>query len=230
MMSGAEEAFYDSIAECYEEFIPALVPQYRAYTDTLVELVKVEDPSQILDIGTGNGDMVARYLDGLPAARAEALEASPQMSKVARQRLARFGHRVRIVQDDVREFEPDRTADVITSSLVLHNVPPHERVMVLQNVRRWLSPGGVFVWGEFVRKHDARHEAAILEFRKKFALDAGCPSEVVEENFRKEAEDDFPPTVWEVLALGGATGFTSTDLVWAHDAFAIFLLRAGRAR
>ena len=150
------------------------------------------------------------------------------MKDRAEQALAEYADRARVVHSDIRAYALDGIVDAVFASLVLHNVRPGERQVLLERIASWLRPGGLFVWAEFLRFEDPVVQAAVEVARQEFARASGCPEDVVAWNFKKEAEDDFPPTVEEVLDAAKSAGFASADLVWAHDAFGVFSLRTSR--
>ena len=169
--------------------------------------------------------MARSLLEALPdPCSLTALDTSSAMVERAAAALAPFGARARVVLGDVRDFDPGGPVDAVYSTLVLHNLPPGDRARAVETIASWLPRGGLFVWGEFLRFEDPAHQAAVVAYRRRFSLDAGCPPEVVGRNYAKEAEEDFPPTAGEVLRVAAAAGFEAGDVLWAHDAFAVFRL------
>ncbi|MGD8318847.1 MAG: methyltransferase domain-containing protein [Gemmatimonadota bacterium] len=229
---GAAESahrFYKRLAEDYDTLIRQLVPRY----DELVEVVTTEleraGPRSVVDVGCGVGSLAEAVLLRLPEARLTAVDASPAMVGRARDRLRRFGPRARVVQADARRFQPAGPVDAVCSTLVLHNLPPDERDDAVRAIASWLPRDGVFVWGEFLRFDDPERQAQVVDYRTRFSLASGCPRELIAWNYRKEAEDDHPPTSPEILASGRAAGFDDVARIWAHDAFGVFRMRRLRA-
>jgi tRNA (cmo5U34)-methyltransferase len=224
-MSASASAFYDHLSRDYDALIRQLVPRYDELVETALSLVCGEQPRTVLEIGPGNGAAAAALLERLPSARITCVEDSPEMAARTERALSGFGSRSRVIRSDIRAYRPEVDQDVVLTSLVLHNVPTQERRALLRRIASWLRPGGLFVWAEFVRAQDPRRHEVVQEHRRRFALAAGCPVDVVGWNFRKEAEDDSPPTTREVLEGAGQLGFAEADLEWAHGAFAVFALR-----
>jgi tRNA (cmo5U34)-methyltransferase len=143
------------------------------------------------------------------------------MFEAASRNLQHYGDRVRLVREDVTDFVPRAGFDAIFSNLVLHNVDPDGKRRLLSTFHEWLEPGGVFVWGDLIRHNDEAVERNFVEYRKEFALAAGCPPELVRLNFAKESREDHPLTVECTLEATESAGFAQVDLVWAHDTFAV---------
>jgi len=219
------ESFYARLAADYERTIRQLVPRYEEMQATVRAVLIPATPARVVDLGCGPGAVAREVLGALPGhCSLVALDASPAMAERASAALAPFGPRARAVCADARSFDPGGPVDAVYSTLVLHNLPPAERAAVMETIASWLPEGGLFVWSEFLRFADPAQQAAVVAYRRRFSLDAGCPPDVMERNYAKEAEEDFPPTAEEALRAGREAGFGAVDLVWAHDAFGVFRL------
>ncbi|MFJ1732884.1 class I SAM-dependent methyltransferase [Streptomyces sp. NPDC088254] len=96
----------------------------------------------VLEAGCAGGRLTEWLVDQ-GAAEVVALDASPTLVKLARERL---GDRAGVRVHDLREpldFLPDASVDVVVSSLTLHYV--ENWVPVLSEFRRVLAPGGTVV-------------------------------------------------------------------------------------
>ncbi len=213
--------YYADLRVDYTVKIRQLVPKYDEMVACIVRLLALRTPRTVLDIGAGIGNLTALVLDAVAGARVTALEVSGAMFDTAAQNLQPYGDRVRLVRQDVLDFEPPGTFDAIFSNLVLHNVDLDRKRRLLRTLQEWLEPGGVFVWGDLIRHKDEVVERDFVEYRKEFALAAGCPPELVRVNFAKESRADHPLTVECTLEATEAAGFANADLVWAHDTFAV---------
>jgi trans-aconitate 2-methyltransferase len=107
----------------------------RPFVD-LVSRVGAEDPSEVVDLGCGEGTMTATLAERWPGARVTGVDSSPEMLAAA----AAVPGRVGFVRGDVRDWAPDGPVDVVLSNAVLHWVPGHERL--LTRWAGWLRPGG----------------------------------------------------------------------------------------
>jgi SAM-dependent methyltransferase len=218
--------YYAALQRDYAGTIRQLVPRYDEMVDCITTLVLAGRPGTVLDIGTGIGNLSAVLLDALPAVRVTAVDASPEMAAEAAGRLAPHGDRATVLTLDVTALEPPHPFDAVLSNLVLHNLPQAEKRGVLGAVAAWLTPNGRFVWGDFIRHPDPGVQQHVEQERTAFALAQGCPTDLVRWNFEKESREDHPLTIPETLAALEAAGLRHPDVVWAHDAFAVFLARA----
>jgi trans-aconitate methyltransferase len=193
--------------------------------ECIVQLLRLEAPRSVLDIGAGVGNVTALVLENIPDVRVTALEVSDEMFREAQANLELAADRVRLVNQDVVDFEPQESYDAVFTNLVLHNIAPDDRRRVLEKLHDCLEPGGTFIWGDYICHPDERVQEYFVEYRKMFARAAGCPEELVQQNFEKEATDDHPLTVEETLSEARAAGFGHAFPVWAHDMFAVCCLR-----
>lgn len=216
--------YYAAMKQAYPTKIRQLVPRYDEMVELIVDLLRLSDPRTVLDIGAGVGNVSSAVLQAFPGARVTVLEPSHEMFTEAARTLSDFSGRAELVNQDVLDFVPERGFDAIFSNLVLHNIPLGEKRRLLGDLIGWLEPGGSFIWGDLIRYSDQRLQAHYIDYRKRFAAESGCPSEVVEKDSRKEAELDHPLTAEQTLDEARTAGFGQVSLAWAHDMFAIFHL------
>lgn len=97
---------------------------------------------EVLDLGCGYG-LHCRYADGQGARRVLGTDISRKMLDTAREKTdsARIEYRQAAMED--LSF-PDSSFDVVISSLALHYVRDYRPLV--ENVFRWLRPGGDFVF------------------------------------------------------------------------------------
>src|SRR5690349_8611878 len=119
------------------------VPHRTEGEATLLELVP-RDARRILDLGTGNGRLLALLKIDRPHAEAVALDFSPAMLAAARERFA-GDPLVTVVEHDMDRPLPDMGQfDAVVSSFAIHHcVDARKRAIYAEAFER-LAPGGVF--------------------------------------------------------------------------------------
>jgi SAM-dependent methyltransferase len=97
----------------------------------------VEPGSRVLEVGCGTGSLALRLAPN--ASEVVGVELSPAMAEYAIRRLDASTSNVSVVVGDVTEVltdRPDRSFDVATMALVLHEMPAEAREPVLREVTR----------------------------------------------------------------------------------------------
>jgi trans-aconitate 2-methyltransferase len=95
----------------------------------LVGRVAAKDPALVVDLGCGPGTLTAELARRWPRAEVRGIDSSAQMIEAAQAIPASTGGRLSFALGDVRDWEPDRQADVIISNAVLQWVPDHLNVL-----------------------------------------------------------------------------------------------------
>ncbi len=136
------------------------IPHREEGYGALLEFVP-DPPRQVLDLGTGDGHLLALIRDAHPGVHGVALDFSAEMLGRVRARFADTPD-VRVVEHNLDEPLPDELGafDVVVSGFAIHHVS-HERKRALYvEVRDHLEPGGVFCNLDHVASPtDALHQA-----------------------------------------------------------------------
>lgn len=131
--------------------------------------------SRILDLGTGDGRLLALVRRAHPETEAIAVDFSPAMLQAARKRFAGDA-RVRVVEHNMDSSLPDLGAfDAVISSFAIHHLVHDRKQAIYREVYGRLNPGGVFCNLEHVSSPSARlHEDFLL--RIGFTVETEDPS------------------------------------------------------
>lgn len=100
---------------------------------------------RVLDLGSGDGRLLAAVLDAAPDAEGVAVDFSDEMLGRLRARFADHAH-VRIVAHDLSTPLPDLgTFDAIVSSFAIHHVSHERKRDLYTEIHTRLAPGGVLL-------------------------------------------------------------------------------------
>ncbi len=132
---------------------------------------------RILDLGTGNGRLLALVLLDMPDAEGVALDFSDPMLEQARKRFAQNKH-VTVVKHDFSSPLPDDQLgnfDAVVSSLAIHHLTHKRKKQLYFEVFGLLNPKGVFCNLEHVSSSTNNLHLKFLE-KSGFTLETEDPS------------------------------------------------------
>jgi SAM-dependent methyltransferase len=218
-----------------------LIPDRQRQLEVLLRLLRFAPrsgpgPRRILDLGAGDGILLATVLEAFPGATGAAVDFSPLMLEQARQRLARFESRVDVVEadlgtpawlDTVREVLP---FDAVVSGFAIHHLPDERKRGVYREVHGLLAEDGAFVNCEHVASptplvEEMFNDAACehLYLRRKERGESVTPEQVREEFLRRpdRAANILAP-VEEQCRWLREIGFRHVDCFWKLFELAIF--------
>jgi ubiquinone/menaquinone biosynthesis C-methylase UbiE len=119
----------------------------KAY-DNLVELSAAAPGEQVLDVGCGPGYLSRRAARAVgPSGRVEGIDPSPEAIAYATRNAPPNATFLVAVAEHLPH--PDRTFDVVVSSLAFHHIRPDQRTAALREMRRVLRPGGRLLIADF---------------------------------------------------------------------------------
>jgi tRNA (cmo5U34)-methyltransferase len=170
-----------------------------------------DEPLRVLDIGTGQGLLAARFLDAFPASTAIGLDVSEPMREVASERMAAYGDRFQFVVGDFVEgnLPPEARGpfDVAVSSRAIHHVPSRAKQLLYSAVYRALAPGGAFFNLDGARPVDD-------ELRGIYRNAGGRPPQSRPDEERARLSGHYFETLDEQLDFLRDAGFRVVDCFW----------------
>jgi tRNA (cmo5U34)-methyltransferase len=146
------------VAEAFLTERSLLIPDRHRQLSVLLRVLKHTATAlplhRVVDLGTGDGILLATVLEAYPQAIGFAVDFSPPMLQQARTKLARFGPRATVLEGDLSS--PDWNAglegrfDAAISGLAIHHLPDERKRQLYREIHALLNDGGVFVNTEHV--------------------------------------------------------------------------------
>ncbi|MFC3227917.1 class I SAM-dependent methyltransferase [Marinibaculum pumilum] len=129
------------------------------FTDRVAAAFGQARPARILDMGCGFGKSTGPFWEMFREAEIDGIDLSaPCLKLAAAEAAAAQASRVRFRQMDARATDyPDGSFDLVTSTMLLHEMPPKAIGALLDEARRLLAPGGRMVHLDFWLLPDAFH-------------------------------------------------------------------------
>ncbi|WP_344833651.1 class I SAM-dependent methyltransferase [Actinocorallia longicatena] len=121
----------------------------RTWRGLLVDHAAVGEGEVVVDVGCGSGSLAMMLRERAPQARIVGVDPDEGMLAQARRKGA-VGVEWRVgMGDSLVEELGDRAADVVVSSLVLHQCPMEMKQAILASMLGVLRPGGRLVIGDY---------------------------------------------------------------------------------
>jgi ubiquinone/menaquinone biosynthesis C-methylase UbiE len=119
-----------------------LPPNEQWVRQGLIDRIRCQ-PRRILDLGCGTGSTTRLLKQKFPNAEVVAIDLSPYMLVVADDKARQAGLTIQFQQGKAEQLSfPDRSFDLVTASLLFHEIPPAISCKVLEECFRLLTAGG----------------------------------------------------------------------------------------
>jgi SAM-dependent methyltransferase len=158
----------DTSAFVYEE--GAKIVMLRENDESLFHRLLVEtavpqrDYRRIVDVGCGFGKSTRPLAEAFPAAEVWGLDLSAPCLKLAHVQAERLGRTIHFKQADSRRTGfADSSVDLVTGTMVLHEMPPRAVKETIAEAARTLRPGGMIRFLEFATTGDPFRDATVYE-------------------------------------------------------------------
>jgi SAM-dependent methyltransferase len=177
------------------------------------------DVRHVIDIGSGPGVYLARFLHAFPEARGTWTDASAAMLGLAREQLRDLADRVTFELVDAERLSGAKLAqaDVIVTSRVLHHFSRESLARLYRVVYELLMPGGFFF--------NLDHIGAPGDWERVYR---GVRTRLIGERAKPLAahRHEYPlATLDDHLSWARAAGFADTDAPWRTLYTALILAR-----
>jgi ubiquinone/menaquinone biosynthesis C-methylase UbiE len=127
--------FYDTFAR--------LVARESTFKRRLVERLQVRAGQRVLDVGCGTGTLALLIAEAHPDVALTGIDPDDEMLSRATKKAAAAGARIRFERASAAELPfADGSFDRVTSTLMAHHLPTHEKEAMFAEVRRVLAPTG----------------------------------------------------------------------------------------
>lgn len=212
----------------YDRLSTGSVPGYAPLQELVALTAAAVAPpsSTVLDLGCGTGSGVLALARALPDARLIACDPAAPMVATARARCDTAGVTARLVVGGLPAVPEDIPLDAVVCTLVLHFVPPGERVAFLSAIRARLRPGGALVITVLGRSIEPGVQSVWAQIRRHYAISQGLtPAELA----AREAETRatvHPLSPEELHAALADAGFTAATQLYQVLAVQTWLARA----
>jgi len=195
-----------------------------------------EEPIAVLDLGAGFGAITEEILTRYPHATVSCVDGSAEMMRLARERLAKYGERVRLYFADLADpsWRNDLRAPfhAAVSAIAIHHLTDERKRELYHEVFTLLHPGGLFLNNDAVTTPPSFKECfETIQYREIQEQDRGkrgvlrSVAEIQAEmnaGFRSGGQRSPIAPLRAQLDWLEEAGFTSVDCFWKYLNLAIF--------
>jgi SAM-dependent methyltransferase len=213
-----------------------LIPDRRRQLEVLLRVLRFapRPPARVLDLGAGDGILLATVLGAFPDATGVALDFSPPMLEQARSRLAGFGPRAQTAEGDLGSpawrAAVSGPFDAVVSGFAIHHLPDERKRALYAEIYDLLSPGGAFLNAEHVASPTPRVEQlfddAMTEhlFRRRRDKGEDVTLDQVRRDFleRPDRAANILAPVEDQCRWLREVGFQDVDCFWKYFELAVF--------
>lgn len=132
---------YAALTPLYDLAV-ALTTRENVWRRALVDEIMSGGRRSIIDVGSGTGSLAALLYEAAPESRYLGVDPDVEAVRRAREKAVRIGGGAEFREGYFPEGAGDENADVIVSSLVLHQVPLAEKKRIIDAAYMRLNPGG----------------------------------------------------------------------------------------
>ena len=139
----------------YDADMAVMHPNRQKMVQIALEVLPFEpdSPLKALDLGSGSGYFMGRFLEAYPQSKVYGLDGAQAMIDLARARLRGKEGEVTLRVGDFRDVSrifAGEDFDVVFSSYALHHLTFEEKVSVVREAVSLLRPGGWFLNGDVI--------------------------------------------------------------------------------
>ncbi len=133
---------------------------FRRRTMALAELAPHES---MLDVGCGTGSLAIEAGRQQPTASILGIDPSPEMIAFAQTKAGRHGITARFEEGLIEDLPcDDASFDLVTSSIMMHHLPPATMAAGMTELHRVLRPGGRLVVVDFAGSGPLMHKLGAM--------------------------------------------------------------------
>jgi tRNA (cmo5U34)-methyltransferase len=207
----------------YDRFIRTVIPGYDAMQAVQLKLLARSLPADgiVLDLGGGTGALAAAIAGKFPRVQVEIWDTDPAMLEVARERCAKFGGRVKLVE---RSFAEKLTpCDAVVACIALHHVKDlSAKCEIYGHIHQALRKGGLFANADTAMSRIPWLREDTFQAWADFMRTQGITQTQARSYFDEWGKQDYYPPLSVELELARMAGFIEPECFWREAPFTVF--------
>ena len=221
-MENTAGGFWGSLVSDYNDIIARLVSPYPEMVWTLFHYLPNEfQPSRILELGCGTGNLTKAIRGKWPAARITAVDESAEMLRLTVKRVG--GENLEALEARFESLSfATGSFELITSSLALHHLPENDFRKLLSDCGEWLTTGGYIGVLDCVRARSDRLYLKAKQHWIQLAERHGITAEEMREQLAHHRTHDHYPVLVDIPGWLEDAGFVDPEILWRNSIWAVW--------
>lgn len=212
---------FDKASAQYDEQRKKLIPCFDDLYGIAIENMSLTTASPgILDLGAGTGLFSKMVLNKFPNAEIELIDIAEKMLEVAKERFNE-NNNVSIKVQDYVSLQPETKYDAIISSLSIHHLKDEDKIILYDNIYKWLKPGGLFINVDQVLAPTSYFEELYSNQWRNKVDNSGLDKETIKAAYERVKLDKRTPLTTQLTWLEEA-GFKHVDCLYKYYDFVVF--------
>ena len=207
--------FYNSFSKQYTESVKRCVPFYEEMLESLfLFLPETFKPKNILELGSGTGNLTKLLIKYFPTATITAVDISEECIVECK---ANISTSINYVKSDFKEIcLPENTFDLIVSSISIHHINDKEKKILFNKLFRYQPAGGIL---SFCDQFSAESKELYLKYIsewKKYAFSKGSDDKEWNMWMQHQKDHDFHSTLENHTNWLKQAGYKTIDCTKRH--------------
>lgn len=208
-------SFYNTISKQYSESVKRCVPFYEEMLESvLMFLPENFKPKNILELGSGTGNLTKLIIEKFPSANITAVDISQECIEECKS-LINFP--VNYVKADFKEINfAENSFDLIVSSISIHHINDIEKQKLFNKLFKYQTPGAIL---SFCDQFSAETKEIYLKYIsewKKYAFSKGSNDAEWEMWMQHQNDHDYHSTLENHTNWLKQVGYKNVDCTKRH--------------
>ena len=178
------------------------------------------NPTTILDLGCGNGNVTEQLLKLFPNAQYTLLDASHEMLTICQRRFEK--HSIKTVESYFKDYKfPNNHFDLIVGGFSIHHCKLNEKREIFKRIYQSLKPNGIYACSDLMIDRNSQEHTQLLKYWHEFVNKNY--SNTKKWNWLMEHYDEFdnPDDLSKQISWLRSVGFKNIDITikdqyWTH--------------